>query len=192
VSGLGITNPTEVYFKDGLWGWLTDQWQKLLVNASHHLKVEIASQDGNIAVTESAPFDGVLQAHGWDGAAWRKLPLLWGYSDAYHEYHFNTNLSGGSAIILGDTGVSGEVRVITHFSGYGISETMSRISLGIHTGVAYCVLHSEAFAGDYLTIDLCSEIVIKSNEKLFVMFDGATAEDDGFFIARGYTMKVEE
>lgn len=40
----GITDPTEQYFKDGLWGWDGVRWQKLSVDA-----------DGNLRVTMNSP-----------------------------------------------------------------------------------------------------------------------------------------
>jgi len=32
----GITNPTEEYFKDGIWGWDGSQWRKLGISLSYH------------------------------------------------------------------------------------------------------------------------------------------------------------
>jgi len=36
---------------------------------------------------------------GWDGSAWRKLPLVWGYSDRWVEYVTSTASGGGNASV---------------------------------------------------------------------------------------------
>lgn len=36
-----ITEPTEEYFKDGLWGWVANQWKKLVADAAGHLQVDV-------------------------------------------------------------------------------------------------------------------------------------------------------
>lgn len=56
-----ITDPNEPYFKDGIWGWAATLWQRLI-------------SDGGRLYTA---------IHGWDGAAWHRLPMVWGYSDRW-------------------------------------------------------------------------------------------------------------
>lgn len=37
----GITDPGEVYFKDGIWGWVVNTWVQLVADAAGHLQVDV-------------------------------------------------------------------------------------------------------------------------------------------------------
>jgi len=39
----GITDPSEVYFKDGLRGWCVNHWNKLVSDAAGHLQVDVVA-----------------------------------------------------------------------------------------------------------------------------------------------------
>lgn len=81
----GITNPAEEYFKDGLWGWVTDQWKKLVATAGGALHIYIAGQVASVMVKQTTPDDMTVACHGWTGTLWRKLPMVWGYSGRWAE-----------------------------------------------------------------------------------------------------------
>lgn len=86
----GITNPAEEYFKDGIWGWATNKWEKLI------------SYSGRLYTA----------LHGWDGTVWRKLPLVWGYSQRHTSSEFDAAEGAGDANAVIDEVDAGEVWVI--------------------------------------------------------------------------------
>ncbi len=58
----GITDPTEEYFKDGVWGWDTVQqkWRKVLVYASGYLHVASAGTDTYLEEIHKTVTDPVI------------------------------------------------------------------------------------------------------------------------------------
>jgi len=108
----GITNPAEEYFKDGLWGWVTDQWKKLVATAGGALHIQFAGQEADVEVTQTAAADLTPGVCGWDGSAWRKLPLVWGYSGHYCQNIQVAASGAGDAIATGTTVPDDEVWVI--------------------------------------------------------------------------------
>lgn len=41
----GITDPNEEFFKNGLWGWVTNTWKKLIADTAGHLQVDVVASD---------------------------------------------------------------------------------------------------------------------------------------------------
>lgn len=72
-----ITDPNQIYFKDGIWGWAATLWER------------ITSQGGRLFTA----------LHGWDGAAWHRLPMLWGYSARWAENVTGTAVAAGNAAV---------------------------------------------------------------------------------------------
>jgi hypothetical protein len=92
-----ITDPSEQYFKDGLWGWTGTLWEKL--KAFSNL-LGIAS-------------------HGWDGSVWRKEPIRLGFSSQYLE--LETDTGTGSLLSLTFSIVpSGELWVVEAFTTFPV------------------------------------------------------------------------
>lgn len=94
----GITDPAEEYFKDGIWGWVTDAWEKLVADASGFLQINIAAQDIDVEVTQDTPDDLRVGLYGWNDGAWRKLTILWGYSSRWAENVIGTAVGAGNAL----------------------------------------------------------------------------------------------
>lgn len=81
----GITDPSEEYFKDGLWGWVTDAWVKIVAEAAGQLHVYLAGQAADVEVKQQVPSDLLVGACGWGGASWYKLPMVFGYSAPWQQ-----------------------------------------------------------------------------------------------------------
>lgn len=190
MSGLGVTDPSEVYFKDGVWGWLTNQWQKLIVNASHHLKVEIASADATVSVAESAPVKRDVCVEGWGDVAWDKLSLLWGYDDRYVECEQNAYTGAGAELLTFSTVPVGEVWVVKRFVAYGTSTTITFIVLLYYDGSADRTLHCVAFPGNTITTGLDCDLILKAGDCLKVGFVDCSSGDSISANAFGYKMDV--
>ena len=93
----GITNPAEEYFKDGLWAWdpAGGAWLKLIIDPlTNRLVVD---HPGAITVEQTTPGSLTPGVCGWDGAAWHKLPMVWGFSGTYSVYVEGTAVGAGNA-----------------------------------------------------------------------------------------------
>lgn len=51
----GITDPGELHFKDGIWGWFVDTWLPLIADAAGHLQIDV--------LTSGLPAGGATAAH---------------------------------------------------------------------------------------------------------------------------------
>jgi len=110
------TNPSEQYFGRGLWAWVTDVWVKLVATAGGALHVYLAGQAVDVEVKQQTPGDLTPGIHGYDGAAWRKLSLLWGYTDRYAEQKVHTMTAGVTYSMPFTAVADGYVHRITGFS----------------------------------------------------------------------------
>lgn len=87
---MGITDPAETYFKDGLWGWASTLWEKLV------------SSGGRLY---TAP-------HGYYGTAWQKLAMVWGFSGHWSEYESQTASGAGDKGLTFSVAPAGSARVM--------------------------------------------------------------------------------
>lgn len=68
---------------------------------------------GTIPTTESVPLTSIeSQAHGYDGAAWRKQPIIWGYSDRMSEVVTYFTPGSGDYIMYFTEVPAGEVHLL--------------------------------------------------------------------------------
>lgn len=58
----GITDPNEIYFKDGIWGWDTNQWRQLIADAAGHLQIDITASALPAGAATAARQDVLLVA----------------------------------------------------------------------------------------------------------------------------------
>jgi len=144
----GITDPSEQYFKDGLWGW--------------------------------------------DGSQWRKLPLVWGYSEDYSEKVVESDVPAGSVTIDLSTVPAGEVWVIQRFLCTPSQVNITRMRLQKRvSGTAYDLRSITSFTA-YNNVVVDSVFSLPAGANLRVSMAGAQAGDDFVVTAAGYKMKVAE
>lgn len=233
---MGITDPTQEHFKDGLWGWVTDQWRKLIADATGHLQVDVVTsglpsggataanqatmitalqliddlrnalnsiatdeldvvfdgQNTDVEVTQTTAADLTPGIQGWDGAAWRKLSLLWGYSDRYTEYETSANVDAGLNILTFTTVPTGEVWTITHAAMWADQSNPTLIGFYLWDGTLAQKLSTAAYPTAFLTHHLPAPITLKAEDKLQAYFFSCAANDDIYATAFGYKMKVTE
>jgi len=186
----GIPDPAEEYFKDGLWGWVTSAWKKLVATADGLLKVQLGGQDADVEVKQTTPADLTPGVCGWDGSQWRKLTLLFGYTGIYVSSVTNTNLAAGTNT-LSDTAVpAGEIHVITNilirYVGTAPTQISARITSG-GTTVDLYVLRPPVTAISY---DRQGWWVLGPDDVLKLVVLGATAGDDATIDIAGFRMKI--
>jgi len=64
--------------------------------ATDELDVVLDGQNLDVEVTQTAPADLTPGIEGWDGSAWHKLPMLWGYSARWAEIEGFTVTAAGT------------------------------------------------------------------------------------------------
>lgn len=139
------------------------------------------------------PEGAVKQAMlGWDGGAWHKLPMVWGYSGIAEESLADTNLPGGTNNINGTAVPAGEIWVITHANVryIGTNPTLLRIKV---VGLATLIDIAEdksPVSDKYLFWD--GKIYLQEGDYVRFTAYGATATDDLYGHYAGYKMKIAE
>jgi len=188
----GITNPAEEYFKNGLWAWdpAAGVWLKLIIDPlTNQLSVAV---NNDAEVHQTAPADLAAGAHGWDGAAWHKLPMVWGYSGRYSERKREEDVTADDHYLTFALVPAGEVWVVTSYTAFCTTANPSWMSLGvIQEAVELAVALQVPVVADTL-LAMSATLVLKAGDRLRTTFLGCAAGDDLRSDACGYKMKVAE
>jgi hypothetical protein len=188
----GITDPAEEYFKDGVWAWVSNQWKKLVADASNFLQVNVAAQDIDVEIKQTAAADLTPGVCGWDGSAWRKLSLLWGYSDRYVDAVSATKSGDGNYQRDSTAVPAGYVYIVQ--------------SAGIHNqtgarGMSYLAFMSSSLAyyfaqaltpAKYELVGFTGQLILKEGDQLRWFQSTCLDSDNIRTYAWGYKMKVAE
>jgi len=232
----GVTDPTEEYFKNGLWAWVTDQWKKLIGDAAGHLQVDVVEsglptgaatsanqtamltalqliddlraalstvatdsldvqldgQTADVEVKQTTAADLTPGVMGWDGSAWRKLPLLWGYSDRYSEKESEDNVAAGTHYLSFTAVPEGEVWVITAYTAYCTTANPSSLRLGVIQGGIELFLAQQIPTVAGVLLPMTGQLVLRKDDYLRAGFLSCALNDDIRAFACGYKMKVAE
>jgi len=188
----GITNPAEEYFKNGLWAWdpAAGVWLKLIIDPlTNQLSVAV---NNDAEVHQTAPADLAAGAHGWDGAAWHKLPLIWGYSDRWLDdisftmtedaafSKITTPVPAGYVYVL-------QVASLTNDTG---ARGMARIFVR-HTAEWFALAYTLTPARYEPTVAR-GPIVLKEGDRVVMQQSGCLTNDVVYAYVWGYKMKVAE
>lgn len=209
---MGPTKPSENLFFRGLWGWATDTWERLVSDGSGRLKMIFAGQDANVdvnvaaqdanvdvnvaaqgvdvEVTQVVPADLTPGICGWDGTAWRKLNLLWGFYAQYMENLSNVNCSVGDNFLNGLVVPAGEVWRVSLCAAVNTCSASTYIDIHIYDGSTFCTVYSKKApaAGEYVVLN--AELTLVEGDCLRARVRGATAGDDFYFRVNGYKMRI--
>lgn len=188
----GITNPAEPYFKDGLWGWVTDQWKKLVATAGGALHIQFAGQEADVEVTQTAAADLTPGVCGWDGTVWRKLPLVFGFSEVYHEQVKDLNATVTSDALTGSAVDPGEIWVVTSVVAYDKNTNITEVHASVSDGATWWPFAQRfpTAAGEYLVWS--GMLVLEEGDYIDAGFGGTVAGDDIYLNINGYKMKIAE
>ena len=127
---------------------------------------------------------------GWDGAQWRKLALLFGYTDRYADQTVNTSAAAGTNALVLTTVPAGEVWVVFSIAAFDANSATTTILTGARLGAVEHYLTSKATPAASELVLWTGQIVLKAGDYLFGVFYGCTLNDDLYLTACGYKMKV--
>lgn len=143
-------------------------------------------------VIETVEVPDMSKNYGWDGSAWHKLPMVWGYSDVYHEALSDINVSAGTNTLVGATVPAGEVWVVTSIIAYNTTSANSFLSIIIYNGVTNYNLTRKKDAVANVVEQWIGNVYLEEDDRVRIAFDGCTLNDDLYAFILGYKMKIAQ
>lgn len=129
---------------------------------------------------------------GWDGTRWRKLPMVWGYSDRYFEDLGGTKSGDGTYSSYGTPVPEGEVWVVQGLYISNESGARGYASLFLYVGASGYFLYNNQTPARYEHMRWDGALVLKAGDKARIFqlscLDGDTINGGVW----GYKMKVAE
>jgi len=129
---------------------------------------------------------------GWDGTRWRKLPMVWGYSERYANYQVSANVTAGDHSLTFTSPAAGEVVVILGVHAWDSQTVITRIELTQFSYSASAHLMCKASPVIDEGLNFVGQVVLEEGDGLRVDFTGCALNDDIRGFAWGYVMKVTE
>jgi len=180
---------------------VNDRFQVVHIDANGLLQVDVAAQaanlDVNIAaqaidveVTQATPADLVVAAHGYDGAAWRKQPLIWGYTDRIVEAVVVADATVGTNYLALGVVPAGEVWVIEAMSGTDDTTVPTGVLFGAYNGSAWLWMKQVAAPVVSVYADYQGVLRLKAGDNCAVVFLGCTLNDNLYANFVGYKMSI--
>jgi len=167
-----------------------------LVEVLTELEKKLNTSDLNIDASKDLQVDVKTQGekdrqlYGWDGSAWQKLGLLFGYYDVYSEYIKHT-ASAGDNIVYSSIVPSDELWIINSTYARNVTKNID-ILFQIYDGSTYIRIdnQTQTSTGFGVIFRLYNPIVIKPGERTATAFWGCNANDILELHLRGYKMKI--
>jgi hypothetical protein len=146
----------------------------------------LEADDLNLDASGSA---GVNQ-HQYDGSAWRKSNMLFGYNDRYAERVYEPNLAAGANTVYGTTVPDGEVWIVTTFIGQCVGATITILVFGSNNDVypIPVVVQQPPVTGQWYV--WTGTLVLKAGDRIYGYVAGATLGNDLDIRALGYKMNI--
>ena len=129
---------------------------------------------------------------GWDGTQWRKLPMVWGYSDRYVEVTLTEDVAAGKNTVNLTVVPAGEVWVIESVQGQhgGVAERVDFQVGNATDGYHYLGIETQTAAG--LSVFWTGRATLKAGDKVVIVFRNCAEDEDLIASAWGYKMAVAE
>jgi hypothetical protein len=129
-------------------------------------------------------------AWGHDGSQWRKLALLWGYSDVYAETESNSDADAGVNYLTFGAVPSGEVWVVTSVVGVNATTAACNIVIAPVIDSAERWVKHTVYAAVTRYVDWHGYLVLAAGDYLRLAFAACIAGDSIAAHACGYKMSV--
>jgi hypothetical protein len=167
----------------------------LSTRASEQTLLDILTQldvPASILATEASLISAQPRdIRGWDGAASRKLALIWGYSSRYVERVNNASHAAGTVILTGTTPPAGTVRVITSLVGVNGSGASTNISHQLYDGVTAYEFDTRPAAVN-VRIGIQGSYILKPGDVPRTVFFGVALNDNLTAWYTGYDMLITQ
>jgi hypothetical protein len=130
--------------------------------------------------------------YGWDGSAWHKNALLWGYSDLKVEQKSILNAIAGFNTLAGTVVPAGEIWHVQAVNGWNDTRIIDRIELS-------AVINGQAMMLTYAQptiigrpIIWTGQITLNAGDYLLAGYNGCTLNDDLYLSYSGVKQQVNQ
>jgi len=127
---------------------------------------------------------------GYDGTVWRKLPLLWGYTDRLAERAFNLDAAAGANTLSLDAVPAGEVWSVSLLTVVNWTSAVSSITVQLFEGANDYYLGLRGATAAVVSVEIQGPVIAKAGDILRVNMGGCTLHDVLAFYVNGYKMAV--
>ena len=129
---------------------------------------------------------------GWDGSVWRKLPLLFGYSESLAQWIRETNATAVEDTLDLGAVPEGEIWVITSASAHDRDTNVTKIVIYQQTaeGAHPVVEHFPTAAGERAIFS--GWLVLPKDDYLYGEYIGTVLNDNIYVSCTGFKMAIVE
>jgi len=127
---------------------------------------------------------------GWDGSAWRKLAMVWGFSDRWVEEITTTTGAAGIRRLSFTACSTGEVWVLLAVNGRNQNTDPTDIQVIIFAGGIAVQLNVVATPGVNVRAIWSGHQVLKKDDYVQIRFSGCALDDDVTGEVLGYKMET--
>jgi len=127
---------------------------------------------------------------GHDGTQWRKLRLLFGYTDTLRIRKVEANAVAGTNVLESSAVPAGEIWVVSLVRGWDAISAVGTSNIGVVTGGVNYPLDDQVAPAAGADARFTGSLVLKEGDKLRFTVWGATAGDVLYLIGLGYEMGV--
>lgn len=155
------------------------------------LDINLKSSDITLAVAEQSPLSSIqAQGYGWDLTAWRKLPMLFGYSGVVRQYGVATSTGAGTYRVVCTAVPTGWLYVMEGFI-VAQTDTVNRgIKIGVYNGTSYYGTTTVPVAVPSGWYGHPIHMVMKEDEQFYAECYFSAAGKVLSLFGVGYSMKV--
>ena len=137
---------------------------------------------------------GMVQArnYGWDGAAWRKNNLIFGYYDTYDEVLSNTAATVGTNYLTSSAVPAGQIYVVRAMLAKNTVTANTRTELQKYAGAVEYIVKQQLSPAIGFGVEFSGWITLKPTQQVRAMFVGCVAGDDIYLHITGYKMQITQ
>lgn len=131
-------------------------------------------------------------AWGWDGAVWRKLPLVWGYSDVLVQGLYANNVGAGLYTYNFPAVPAGEVWVVTRVATYAIQTDPTHALIVAVINAVEAALYMQPHTTGNSTHHVETDTILNEGDNIRIQWYACLAGTDIRASVVGYKMLIAE
>ena len=148
--------------------------------------------NGYLKVTQTSPGSLAVAEYGYVNSGWHKNPILYGYSNNVLLNAYSTNLPAGDSYLNLTAVAAGYINVITNISWQYIGTVPTSGAVVIFQGANSFGLYKVLSPASGVHYDRQGWWVLKEADYIALFIKGATAGDDAYIWATGFSVKIDE
>lgn len=174
-----------------VWDKVNKDWYAVLGNEDGHVQIEVVTMPTDVEIKQTAPADLCIAQHQYDGSAWKKSNLLWGYNERWAEKVVDTNADAGDDTLTTTAVPPGYVYVLTNLSVQNNNTSNTSIEVYCSDGSVNARIVVPLSTTATIADAWSGMIPLAEGDVVNALFHGCTAGDDIFIMVWGYKMKID-